>query len=120
MYVLSRLFLMLSVLAVFYCGGVIGLLTWPASGWILAACACAAAVRKGKRQLTTLGSARWASEDDLRRHGLLSSRDGLIVGLLPWTGRLGAPFRKLYSWGTTSKQVCREIWSPRERRQGRI
>jgi len=83
MYLLSRILLMLSVIVGLHCLAVFVAIGWPATGWGSAVVALACAARKRRRRLTTLGSARWAEEADLRRKGMLYANEGLIIGLLP-------------------------------------
>jgi hypothetical protein len=77
MYVLSRLLLMVSALAMV--AGAAGLvaLTWPASLFVLVLIAVLS--RRRRRQLTSHGSARWMSAKELSRCGLLGD-DGFILG----------------------------------------
>jgi type IV secretory pathway TraG/TraD family ATPase VirD4 len=82
MYFLARLLLMLTVLVGVYCLLITATYMWPASGWLLAILGIAYAAKRGKEGLTTLGSARWANERDLREAGMLGAKSGLIVGRL--------------------------------------
>ena len=83
MYALSRLLLMVAVLAGLYALAVLVVVAWPGSGIVLAVLAVSRIKRRGRGRLTTLGSARWASEADLRRAGMLNAPSGLILGRLP-------------------------------------
>jgi type IV secretion system protein VirD4 len=82
MYLLARLLLMLTVLVGVYCVVITAAYTWPGSAWLLTLLGIAYAAKRGKDGLTTLGSARWASERELRRAGMLGAKSGLIVGRL--------------------------------------
>lgn len=82
MYLLARLLLIVAVLAGLYSLVVIAYLTWPASGWILLILAFARYGRRGYAHLTTLGSARWANERDLRKAQMLGANSGLYLGRL--------------------------------------
>src|ERR1700721_608987 len=48
-------------------------------------CLFAYVIRNGGKRLTTLGSARWADADDLGKAGMLSARNGVILGRLTVT-----------------------------------
>ena len=82
MYWLSRMLLIVAVLMGLYSLIVIVAVAWPATGWILAILAVMRFARKGYTHLTTLGSARWAHEKELRRAGMLNAKSGLILGRL--------------------------------------
>jgi hypothetical protein len=83
MYVLSRMLLIATTLVALYCLAIFAALAWPWSGWGLAIAAFACATNKGRRRLTSLGSARWAdAETDLRQKGMLYADEGLIIGVL--------------------------------------
>jgi type IV secretion system protein VirD4 len=99
MYELSRFLLMVSVLAMAWCAGVAVWANWESIGWlaVLFAFVCVVLLRRGGRQLTTLGSARWAQEPELRRAGMIGG-PGLILGRLPGRATvlegIGAMFRR--------------------------
>src|SRR5262245_9401702 len=81
MYQLARIFLVLAVV----CGAyslVLIIVLWPAAG-VVAALLWLVGVRKRRPHLTTLGSARWADEDDLRAAGMLGAGSGLLLGRIP-------------------------------------
>jgi len=82
MYQLSRLLLIVAVLAGTYSSTIIVWLTWPASGWLLLLLGFGRMGRKGYVYLTTLASARWCSEAELRRAKMLNAKTGLILGRL--------------------------------------
>jgi type IV secretion system protein VirD4 len=79
---MTRLFGVFSKLAAAYCAMLIFLLAWPASALALVAVVVWWRKRR-KRQLTDLGSARWAEAADLLRSGMLGATRGLILGRLP-------------------------------------
>lgn len=56
---------------------------WPLSGYLLVFGAIMTVVQKGRKRLTTLGSACWAEATDLKRAGMLGATSGLILGRLP-------------------------------------
>ena len=82
MYLLSRLFLIATVALAAYSGLIVIVLTWPASGWVLGLYAGALGLNRQRQRLTTLGSARWAEEGELRHLGMLGGSCGLILGRL--------------------------------------
>jgi type IV secretion system protein VirD4 len=111
MYRLSRLLLILSTAAGGYCACIVAILGWPASGVILAIILVARVARKKQRHLTTLGSARWADEGDLRKAGMLDAPIGLILGRLP-AARPKHRLGKLFQSATEDKEACQNFWSP--------
>ena len=60
MYEISRLLLMIAIIAGVYCIGAIAELSWPGSSIFVVAPIVIAALRKKRGCLTTLGSAHWA------------------------------------------------------------
>jgi hypothetical protein len=76
-------FLRLGYLSACVCVGLLGILAWPVSLLFLV---LAVGFRVRKQMLTTLGSARWASEQDLSRAGMLDADRGLILGRLQEPG----------------------------------
>jgi type IV secretion system protein VirD4 len=58
-----------------------GVIGWPASGYAAAVMGGAWFLRKGKQQLWSHGTARWANvATDLKRSGMLDAKSGLILG----------------------------------------
>lgn len=106
MYFLSRLFMRLSVLLGIYALILAIVIGWPMSGVLAAAARVAHTLRGRKLQRTTLGSARWASERDLDRAGMLGAASGLLLG------RIYVQPRRLRSilsviWGRiSSREAC--------------
>jgi type IV secretory pathway TraG/TraD family ATPase VirD4 len=80
MYRLSRLMLMLTVLCGCYSIAVLAYLFTPAAVLALI-CLGVGGARRGHGFLSAYGTARWATDDDLRRAGMLEG-DGPIVGRL--------------------------------------
>jgi type IV secretory pathway TraG/TraD family ATPase VirD4 len=72
--------LIVAALSGFYALSVFVAVAWPATGWILAILTAMRFARKGYARLTTLGSARFAQERDMRRTGMLNAKSGLILG----------------------------------------
>ena len=83
MYQLSRLLLRLTALIGLYCLVLLAAMTWPASGLMVGTVIFIRLIRKGRRYFTTLGSARWATEKELRQAGMLDAESGLILGRKP-------------------------------------
>jgi type IV secretory pathway TraG/TraD family ATPase VirD4 len=80
MFKLSRLLLIIAVLAGAYSFYTLMGVAWPASGFLMGAMIFSWVIRRGYATLTTLGSARWASDRELRRAGMIGARSGLILG----------------------------------------
>jgi type IV secretion system protein VirD4 len=99
----SRSMLMLAVLSAAYCLFIVAA-AWPLSllGMI---CLFAFVAKRGRRRLTTLGSARWAESDDVI--GMLHAKNGLILGRLTKTRRRILPaIRGLFNWRIDSLTAC--------------
>lgn len=110
MYRLSRILLRLSVACGAYCVLAI-LFLWPGAGLFIGILLFVL-VRRRKPQLTTLGSARWADEDDLRNAGMLDAESGLILGRLP--AELASrciPATMLFDGRISDKEACAKFWS---------
>src|SRR5271165_2423887 len=109
MYKLSRAILVASIIvsAVFVAGAIADL--WPLSAVAVVVVLIAAFGKKGYRRLTSLGSARWADEGDLRRAGMIDAGRGLIIGRLP--GRKHRPLMfaipGLFRGKIDAKAACR-------------
>ncbi|MBI5764514.1 MAG: type IV secretory system conjugative DNA transfer family protein [Planctomycetes bacterium] len=112
MYKLSRLLLVLGVLAGAYAFAIIAVIGWPASGWLFAISVVATAARKRFRHLTTLGSARWATASDLCRAGMVDASTGLIVGRTAAIrhNRFTAALQKLFAWRLRAAESCKQFW----------
>jgi hypothetical protein len=83
MYSVVRFFLIVAYLLLLYCIVLVMIMGWPATGWFLGAFLFLRGLQKGRRYLTTLGSARWATEREIERAGMLGGTSGLILGRLP-------------------------------------
>lgn len=120
MYFLSRLLLMIGFAAVAYCLALGVVLAWPVSALVLAGMLAAyAAHRRRRRRLTTLGSARFADEDDLR--GMLDADRGLLVGRLISDSRGTKPrIGKLFSSQVSAREACQQFWLSARRSRGRL
>ncbi len=121
MYKLSRLLLIIGVALGFYAFAILAMLGWP---WIPAAIgfiAVLVAAKQGRVYLTTLGSARWASERDLWRAGMIGASSGLILGRIPATSGSFAAFKNLLATRINAADACREFFlSMRRKRRGRL
>lgn len=111
MYRFSRLFLIFALLA---CGYSIALFTamyWPQSGSVLAGIVALYFRGRGRREWTTLGSARWENHRNLRRAGMLDADSGLILGRLLVASRGGktAAILGLFHWRLSARDACREL-----------
>jgi hypothetical protein len=80
-YRLATLLLMIAALCATFSAIVLGIATWPAGAIVTALVAISRAYKR-KLRLTTLGSAIWASEKDIRQAGMLDAKSGLIIGRL--------------------------------------
>lgn len=107
---------MATVLCGLYSGAIVMALGWPLTGWGVAVLALAQFFRKGKAHLTTLGSARWADESDLRREGMLGATSGLILGRMPARRRVFNPgIAKPFALRIGAKEACREFFTLRRK-----
>lgn len=111
-YTLSRYLMVLGIVAATYC---IALMLWVTLPWsgILAAVLFIAAIKNQKKpRLTTLGSACWADEVDLRRAGMIGADAGLILGRIHSNqgGDLAGAIGKLFSWRLSGSDAYREFW----------
>ena len=89
MYLISRLLLIVAaVVGTAFCLPLLFALSWPLSGLVVAVAALCLATRTARRRWTTLGSARWAGEADLRRVGMLDDPAASRGRTLPPTGLL--------------------------------
>jgi type IV secretion system protein VirD4 len=107
--VLCRLMLLTGVVLFAYCF----LLAGTGMPWLLAAgvvCFLAYLAKHGRKRLTTLGSAKWADADDLRRAGMLDATSGLILGHSMETRRHFVPALKaLFSPRVDATTACRQF-----------
>jgi hypothetical protein len=82
MYRLSRHLLVVACLASWLVLGELILLAWPASFVLVAVIVIGRCRNRKRKQLTTLGSARFANKKDVQDAGLLYADTGLILGRL--------------------------------------
>ncbi len=112
MYKLSRFLLIIAVLSAFVgcliviCNGG----PWVVTGGI--ALVVVEAFKRARRQirLTTLGSARWAEESDLRRAGMIDAQTGLLLGKTCAGPSRLAPISGLFSWRIDAVAACRRFF----------
>jgi type IV secretion system protein VirD4 len=112
MYLISRLLLMVGVLAGLYCAAVLVVVGWPMSAWVIVPVVLVKLLRRKGTQLTTLGSARFADENDLRRAGMLGAKSGMILGRMTSGQSSGGDHRisKLFAWRISAKEACQGFW----------
>ena len=111
MYKLSRLMLILSVIAGLW-SLVIFALQIGGLGYIgLALVLFTLFAKRGYQALTAFGTARWATAGDLRAAGMLDANSGLIIGRVGSGGK--PPFRKaleeLFNSWVPSKEACEQF-----------
>jgi type IV secretion system protein VirD4 len=112
MYGLARLFLIGAAGAALAGAAVAGLATWPMSGYAVLLLFVISLWRRRSGHLTTLGSARWADEGDLRGGGLLGAERGLILGrLLSNLRHRRGTVRKLFDLRANSREACRAFFA---------
>lgn len=112
MYQLARIFTAIAVLVWVYCAVLLTLLTWPVSGAVIAFLVLGYIVRKRRGRLTTLGSACWATESDLRQAGMIGGKSGAIIGRLPkelCDDKLPS-VRALFDGRLGAKEACQAFW----------
>jgi type IV secretion system protein VirD4 len=112
-YKLSRLLLIIAILAMVYRLATLVMMTWPASGLIVGFITFSVLRRRRAKHLTLLGSARWAEFRELHRAGLIGGDRGLILGhLLKRPSRAWAMYQ-LFNRRISAKEACRIAWSRR-------
>lgn len=83
MYTIARLILIVAVLLGLYCIALVVYLCWPATGWMLGILAVGRIGRRGYvKVVTTLGSARFATINELRKKKMINATSGLYLGRL--------------------------------------
>jgi type IV secretion system protein VirD4 len=121
MYEISRILLMIATIAGVYCIGAIAELSWPGSSIFVVVLVVIAALRKKRGALTTLGSAHWASEDDLRHAGMLDATSGLILGRLVGGRTDGrGVIQQLFALRVGAKEACQQLWMSSRRKSRQL
>src|SRR5579884_2145243 len=134
MYLLSRLMLLLAVLLFAYCLVLATILAIHEHippdkqglvGAILILGVIVVLVRKkGRRLLTSGGTADWASSAELQRRGMLGAQRGLILGRIPSEGTpLGQAVKALCNRRLKSRDACESFShniNLRKRRKGQL
>lgn len=108
MYLLARFCLQLAIGCILYCVLMFMLLSWPYSIVCLLIIA-AAARRKSRRQPTTLGSARFADESELRAAGMIGGDRGLILGHILVGPKKRLSVARLFSPFCSSQEACGQL-----------
>ena len=117
MYWLARLCLVISFLGWVYCGALLMLMGWPASAWALLIIGFGYVLTRGRTIFGKLGTARWASEAELRRAGMVGADSGIIIGRLPKEKRrLNPGISMLLSRHCDAKQACQAYFTARNRK----
>jgi type IV secretion system protein VirD4 len=98
-----------------YCLAVVGIVAWPSSGVLLVILVLGRALRGGGKHLTTLGSARWANESELRAAGMIGGDSGLILGRLQPSERSSVVSNAglLLKRNVRASDACRGVLMPR-------
>ncbi|QDT53857.1 Conjugal transfer protein TraG [Caulifigura coniformis] len=109
MYFLSRWLQRGSILLWAYSGTVVGVAYWPTSGILLVAAAFAR-MRRRRGQWNILGSAQWADERELKRHGMIGANSGLILGYIYLPPERIRVLRRLMCGWMSSKEACEQFW----------
>lgn len=110
MYAVARAFLIVAMLGAYYMLAVILVIGWPGSV-VVAVVVFGFKAARERRQLTTLGSARWADESNLRNARMMDAQSGLVLGRLPDDLRRSrSSLRILLDREITNEQACRIIW----------
>lgn len=110
MYFLSRSLFAFAVVTAAYGGLIIAVVGYPSGTILMAGIVLVMVVRRQTRRWTTLGSARWAEEEDLRRAGMLSARTGLILGRIFVPTDRPKVIRSLLSTRVSAYEACERCW----------
>jgi type IV secretion system protein VirD4 len=110
MYQLAVVMLRLAVLLLAYSAVLLCLAGgWP--GWVLLGLLVMVALKRKGRVFTTLGSARLATEEEMRQAGMVGGK-GLILGWLP-KKKMPERLKALFSRGS-AKNACKQFMGTRE------
>ncbi len=110
-YWLSRALLRLAAACGLYCLTIAAIVSWPMSGLLILVFGVGGALRKKAAHLTTLGSARWADESNLRAAAMIGCDAGLILGRVPRKrfGGFLAAVGLLFKRGVGAKDACKAV-----------
>jgi type IV secretory pathway TraG/TraD family ATPase VirD4 len=109
--IIARLMFMIGVLLFAYALAVVGHAIPLVGSAAIVAAVLYVAKGAGKR-LTTLGSARWADAEDLRKAKMLSAKRGIILGRLDYNGRhFLSALRALFNPLVDSMTACTRFHS---------
>jgi type IV secretion system protein VirD4 len=109
MYIASRFTLILAVFATFLAAVLAGLAFWPYSAVFVICLGIGAAIRLKAKRFTTLGSARFADEGDLRDAGMIGGPGGLILGRIPASRDWPQALRSLFAWRVGAFEACEKF-----------
>ena len=114
MYKLSRVMLIGAAALLVYSTVVLCLIGgWP--GWIVLGLLLGVAFKRKGRILSAMGTACWASEEELRCAGMLGARHGLILGRLGTAGRnIFSRLRALLNGKLPDKEACEQFIARKE------
>lgn len=112
MYQLARLFSAIGVLLGVYSLAAAMYVTWPMGAIVLFCLVAGTVIRLRRGRLTTLGSARWATENDLQNAGMIGGTSGAIIGRLPkaMAGQPMPSIRRLFDKKFSAKEACQAFW----------
>lgn len=115
MFRLTRLILIVALLAGLYGAAILVAHTTPGSIIVLIVVGLVAEVRRRRQMhLTAHGTARVAEPDELRRAGMVGGREGLILGrVLESRYRLLQTIRALFDPKVGSRAACLQLLPPR-------
>ena len=122
MYKLSRIMLILTVLAICYSLAVFAV-QLDGLVYVVIGIVVIVAARRGYKTLTACGTARWANANDLQKAGMFDAKTGLIIGRVSDGGKLplSKALRGLFNPGVPSKEACEEFLKAiRTARKGKL
>lgn len=112
MYRLSRWLLTLTTFGWMFSALYVGVMNLGSIGCLVAALPLTLWVcRRRIQRLTTLGSSRFADEDDLRRAGMIHADSGLILGRVQARWNVFGAIGLLWSHRIRAKQACEAFWA---------
>jgi type IV secretion system protein VirD4 len=112
MYFVARAMLRLAFLLAAYGLAVVAWLTWPYSLVAMVAIGFSILRRLRSPPRTEFGTARWATEDDLRRAKMLGAKSGMILGKIQLPRVAGSYWRAIWAvlcGKGSAEEVCRRF-----------